>query len=448
MKYSINTARKEMKNMINQYFRKDEKGNYIVDTCNMLPVFLIGPSGIGKTQIVGEIAKEMDLGFVSYSLVHHTRQTLMGLPVITSFSVGNNEVRDTEYTLSELLGAVYKEISNGKKEGILFLDEANCCPETIQPMLLSFLQSKVLGSNRLPEGWVIVLCGNPPRSIYNKNAREWDGALMDRLRVIDLKIDNEEYLNYIFEKEFHPIVRFYLTIHPENSYICERKEERMELVTYRSWENLSNALLDYEKLGFEITPVMVNEYIKTDRVVRDFYDLYASCLLDESDYSDVLAEIRNGSFNVRKIGTLKGKNTSILFGISRLYFEMLDKSADELWKKHEFLKKFREKVLLEEYDISDLVADSKAVSEIKEEAERIFKTLDNEKRHPKYVELHDQKIEQLKLDQEKLIQDITLLLQEFKKMENTVLLKYYSNTISRKKAWLYVLSGKDQNVVE
>ena len=110
MKYNINTAKKEVHNMITQYFSKDENGVYLVDKWNEMPVYIIGPAGVGKTQIIYEIAKELDLGFVSYSLVHHTRQTLMGLPVISSVEMGENIINNTEYTLSEVIGEVHIQI--------------------------------------------------------------------------------------------------------------------------------------------------------------------------------------------------------------------------------------------------------------------------------------------------------------------------------------------------
>ena len=46
------------------------------------PVFLLGAPGIGKTAIMEQIAQELDVGFVSYSMTHHTRQSALGLPFI------------------------------------------------------------------------------------------------------------------------------------------------------------------------------------------------------------------------------------------------------------------------------------------------------------------------------------------------------------------------------
>ena len=60
------------------------------------------------------------------------------------------------------------------------LDEINCVSETLSPAMLLFLQYKVFGGHQIPEGWVVVTAGNPPR--FNKSVREFDAATRDRLR--------------------------------------------------------------------------------------------------------------------------------------------------------------------------------------------------------------------------------------------------------------------------
>lgn len=82
---------------------------------------MVGAPGIGKTAIMQQIASELGIALVSYSMTHHTRQSALGLPVI--------EERDFE-----------GKQDSGKKEGILFLDEINCVSETLALAMLLFLQ--------------------------------------------------------------------------------------------------------------------------------------------------------------------------------------------------------------------------------------------------------------------------------------------------------------------
>ena len=83
--------------------------------------------GVGKTQIMEQIARECQVGLVSNTITHHTRQSAVGLPFISKKSYGGKEYSVTEYTMSEIVASIYNKIENtGLKEGILFIDEINC----------------------------------------------------------------------------------------------------------------------------------------------------------------------------------------------------------------------------------------------------------------------------------------------------------------------------------
>ena len=69
---NIADAKKQVENTIIAYSAKDENGSYLLEPDEQRPLFLMGPPGIGKTAIVRQIAEERGLGFVSYSITHHT----------------------------------------------------------------------------------------------------------------------------------------------------------------------------------------------------------------------------------------------------------------------------------------------------------------------------------------------------------------------------------------
>ena len=97
------------------------------------------PPGVGKTQIMEQIARECELGLVAYTITHHTRQSAVGLPFIEHKVYGGKEYAVTEYTMSEIVASVYDRIRDtGLKEGILFIDEINCVSETLAPAMLQF----------------------------------------------------------------------------------------------------------------------------------------------------------------------------------------------------------------------------------------------------------------------------------------------------------------------
>ena len=123
---NIKEAREQIKNAMVSYFTRDKYGCYAISVEKQRPVFLMGPPGIGKTAIMEQIASELDVALVSYSMTHHTRQSALGLPYIEKKVYGGVEYSVSEYTMSEIIASVYDMMeTTGKKGGILFLDEIN-----------------------------------------------------------------------------------------------------------------------------------------------------------------------------------------------------------------------------------------------------------------------------------------------------------------------------------
>ncbi len=269
-KYNISSAYETVKTGIRGYLFKDGKGKYVIQEKDRLPFYLEGMPGVGKTQIVREIAQDLGIGFVSFSLTHHTRNTVLGLPVIDTMENGD---KYTRYTMSEIIESVCEKVAAGEKEGILLLDEFPCMAESIIPVMLAFLQTKNIGRHTLPEGWVIVLCGNPPK--FNKSARRFDAAVLDRVRVIEIDYNVSAFLTYAKKRGLHKSVIDYLQMYPDNLYKCEKTEEGMELVTCRGWENLSVVLGVYEQMGEYPDTALVGQYIKSETIAANFLGYYS-----------------------------------------------------------------------------------------------------------------------------------------------------------------------------
>ena len=199
---NIKRAKEEIKNTIEAYLLKDEWGEYVIPSIRQRPVLLVGPPGVGKTQIMEQIARECRIGLVAYTITHHTRQSAVGLPFIEKKVYGGREYSVTEYTMSEIVASVYNRMEEtGLSEGILFLDEINCVSETLAPAMLQFLQCKTFGTHRLPEGWILVAAGNPPE--YNKSVREFDVVTLDRVKRIDVEPDLGVWKEYAKDRAIH-----------------------------------------------------------------------------------------------------------------------------------------------------------------------------------------------------------------------------------------------------
>lgn len=273
---NIQNAKEYIKNTVTIYLKKDEFGDYRIPVVRQRPVFLLGAPGIGKTAIMEQIAAELGIALVSYSMTHHTRQSALGLPVIREKEYDGERYSVSEYTMSEIISSIYETMEeSGVKEGILFLDEINCVSETLAPSMLQFLQYKVFGKHQVPEGWVIVTAGNPPE--FNKSVREFDVVTMDRLKVLEVEADYSTWNKYAKDKGIHNAVLGFLDIHKDYFYHIETTVEGRSYVTARGWEDLSDIISLYEEEGLKVSDSLIGQYLRNDRIVKEFsayYDLY------------------------------------------------------------------------------------------------------------------------------------------------------------------------------
>ena len=129
---NIQQAKQQIKDTVEAYLKRDDAGMFAIAPVHQRPVFLLGAPGIGKTAIMEQIAEELSIGIVSYSMTHHTRQSALGLPRIEHRTFDGMEFDTSEYTMSEIVSAIYDYMERtGLRSGILFLDEINCVSETL-----------------------------------------------------------------------------------------------------------------------------------------------------------------------------------------------------------------------------------------------------------------------------------------------------------------------------
>lgn len=279
---NIKRAKEEIKNTIEAYLLKNVYGEYEIPAIRQRPVLLLGAPGIGKTQIMEQIAKECQVGLVSYTITHHTRQSAIGLPFISKKEFGGKEYAVTEYTMSEIVASIYEKMEKtGLSEGILFIDEINCVSETLAPAMLQFLQCKTFGSHEIPGGWIIVAAGNPPE--YNKSVREFDVVTMDRVKKIEVEPDFEVWKEYAYKQNIHPAVISYLNARPRYFYRMETTVDGRKFATPRGWEDLSRMLEVYEKLHKTADREMIVQYIQHEKIAKDFanyLELYEKYQMD------------------------------------------------------------------------------------------------------------------------------------------------------------------------
>lgn len=322
---NIQQAKEEIRNTLRAYHHKTESGAYSYPVSQQRPILLMGPPGVGKSAVVQQAAEESGVGFVSYTLTHHTRQSAIGLPQLVTRRFGGREETVTEYTMSEILAAVYEQMEkSGQTEGILFLDEINCVSETLAPVMLQFLQNKTFGGHTLPEGWMLVAAGNPPQ--YNRSVRTFDVVTLDRVRILTVEADLDAWMGYAWDRRLHPAVMTYLAMKNQHFYQIRREGETSRFVTARGWEDLSQLLRHYEMLDLPVSRETVSAFLQEEEIAESFFSYYQLRSRYGEDYP--LPRLLDGELDQKaqaRLEDLAGKGSfEERFSVIYLLLESLD----------------------------------------------------------------------------------------------------------------------------
>lgn len=353
---NIKQAKEEIKHAVEVYFSKDETGAYRMAPVRQRPILLMGPPGIGKTQIMEQIARECGIGLVAYTITHHTRQSAVGLPFICEEEYDGRKYSVTEYTMSEIIASIYrKQKESGIREGILFIDEINCVSETLAPTMLQFLQCKTFGNQAVPEGWMIVAAGNPPE--YNKSVREFDMVTLDRVRYLKVDADLAVWQEYAKEQRIYGAILSYLSIRPRNFYRVETDVDGMKFVTARGWEDLSSILWLYEEKKLPVTEELVAEYLHHDEVAEDFFSYLELYHKYQDDYR--IFEILAGQVSPELYARIERASFDERLSVVHLLLDALaedilvytkEKYITDAW--YAFLKQYRSALDTEEQPVT------------------------------------------------------------------------------------------------
>ena len=373
---NIKQAKEEIKHTVAAYLSKDAQGEYRIPVVRQRPILLMGPPGIGKTQIMEQIAMECKIGLVAYTITHHTRQSAVGLPMIKEESFDGKIYPVTEYTMSEIIASIYRKMKKtGQREGILFIDEINCVSETLAPTMLQFLQCKTFGNQAIPEGWLIVAAGNPPE--YNKSVRDFDMVTLDRVRYLNIEADYKVWKEYARAKYLHNAILSYLELRQRNFYRVEADVDGIRFVTARGWEDLSSLMQVYEEMDLPVDESVIREFIHHEDVAEDvaaYFELYRK-YRDDYGIADILAgKVRPETF-ARIYAAAFDERLSVvnllLDGLSA-FFEKVQENKQITDNWYEFLKEYQRRLKEGEVPVDcyqALLEERMAVVEAEKQAE-------------------------------------------------------------------------------
>ena len=198
----------------------------------MHAVMVWGPAGIGKSSIVAQTAHRHGLVFIDVRLSQLAPTDLRGLPV-----PGDG--------VSRWLPPEFLPTSG---RGILFLDELNMAPPTMQGVAQQLILDRKVGSYVLPDGWFVWAAGN--RKEDRASVFDMPAPLANRFVHLDVQPDLDSFRNFALGAGVQERITSFLAFRPALLHALDAK--RPAWPSPRSWEMASH-LLD---VGLDIAPAI------------------------------------------------------------------------------------------------------------------------------------------------------------------------------------------------
>ncbi len=189
------------------------------------PVFLWGPPGVGKSQVVSQTAVRLGVQLIDIRAILLDPVDLRGLPKISSEGV-------SQWCVPAFLPR--------SGEGILFLDELNAAPPLVQAACYQLVLDRKLGEYELPAGWSIIAAGN--RETDRAVTHRMPSALANRFVHLDFDVDFEEWLAWAKKVGITAEVIAFLRFRPALLHDFDPDKSGKAFPTPRSWEFASRII--------------------------------------------------------------------------------------------------------------------------------------------------------------------------------------------------------------
>jgi MoxR-like ATPase len=199
---------------------------FLLNVAPVLPVFIWGPPGIGKSALVRNFAESVGLPCISLLGSQLAPEDIIGVPQIVDgksrFCPPTTIAQDSSYCL--------------------FLDELNACSQEVQKAFYSLILDRRIGEYQLPAGTIVIGAGN--RAEDAAITRPLSSALINRLLHVQLRVSAKDWLNWAGSADVHELVVSYISNRSDHLWSKPPKHEET-FSTPRAWEMLSRALHSY-----------------------------------------------------------------------------------------------------------------------------------------------------------------------------------------------------------
>lgn len=226
------------------------------------PAFIWGPPGAGKSDVVADVAKsmKMELRDVRLNLMDPT--DLKGFPVLR----GTGAKQQMAFAPPDFLPT--------KGKGILFLDEMNQAPQSVQAAAYQLILNRKLGDYTLPVGWAVLAAGN--RAGDRAVAHAQPSALANRFVHIDFEVDVEDWYVWATAHGVSDTMRAFIRFRPNLLHSFDPATNPRAFPTPRSWvfvDDISQSNLtddtEFELIKGTVGEGAASEYLAFARMSKD-----------------------------------------------------------------------------------------------------------------------------------------------------------------------------------
>jgi hypothetical protein len=194
------------------------------------PVFLWGPPGIGKSDIVKQIGEQAGREVIDVRLALWEPTDIKGIPYYNSDQ-------------GKMVWAPPSELpTDPESTAIIFLDELNSAPPAVQAAAYQLILNRAVGTYKLPKGVDLVAAGN--REGDRGVTYRMPSPLANRFVHLEAKVDFDDWQEWAVLNKIHAEVVGYVGFAKQDLYDFDPKGSSKAFATPRSWCFVSDLLED------------------------------------------------------------------------------------------------------------------------------------------------------------------------------------------------------------
>ncbi len=215
----------QVSKILNQEFESVIQGHHT-------PVMLWGAPGIGKSQIIAQVALEHNVPMIDIRLSQMEPSDLRGIPF------KNGDLVD--WSIPSLL----PDAARHGEQGILFLDEITSAPPTVSAAAYQLILDRRLGDYMVPEGWVIFAAGN--RQGDRGVTYSMPAPLANRFSHYELDVNLDDWVAWAYKNNIDERIIGFLRYRPEHLFEFDPAHNPVAFPSPRTWEFTHRALNKFD----------------------------------------------------------------------------------------------------------------------------------------------------------------------------------------------------------